>query len=76
MHRLDRMSRWLGTRRPLGTGATAARTATGGGMPLRHKLMLVLAFEIMALGFRQAEMRRQDKGIVVEAPAHAGNAIV
>ncbi len=47
----------------------------GRRMPLRHKLMLLLAVEILAVGFRQAEANRQHKGILVETPAHAGNAI-
>ncbi|WP_019903947.1 hypothetical protein [Methylobacterium sp. 77] len=71
MDRFGRVGRVFGTIRRAGSDGSGARE-----MPLRHKLMLILAFEIMALGFRQADLGRHDKGIVVEAPAHAGNAIV
>lgn len=44
-------------------------------MPLRHKLMLALACEIVLLGFRQADLNPHHVGIVIEEPAHAHHAV-
>lgn len=44
-------------------------------MPFRHKLMLLLAVEIVAFGFQQAERNPHRPGISVEVPARAGHMI-
>ena len=44
-------------------------------MPFRHKLMLLLAVELVAVGFQQAERRPYHPGISVEVPARAGHMI-
>jgi hypothetical protein len=38
-------------------------------MPLRHKLMLALACEILLVGFRQVDLTPRQTGILIEAPA-------
>lgn len=45
-------------------------------IPLRHKLMLLAAFEILVVGFTQAGMKPYRPGVTVEVPAHAGHVIV
>ncbi len=45
-------------------------------MPLRHKLMLALALEIVVLGFRQADLNPHHAGVAVEEPAQAHHAVV
>lgn len=48
----------------IASAASPARRA----MPLRHKLMLALALEILVLGFRQAEPNAARSGILIESP--------
>jgi hypothetical protein len=39
-------------------------------MPLRHKLMLALACEVLLIGFQRADLSpRRAAGILIEAPA-------
>ena len=76
MNRLGRLSQIFGALRSAGKDGHAWNVDAAREMPFRHKLMLALALEILVLGFRQSETLRQDKGIVVEAPSHPGNAIV
>lgn len=76
MHRLGRISICLDMVRPARSGTRPWLADAKREMPFRHKLMLALALEILALGFRQSEVVRHGKGIVVEAPSHPGNAIV
>lgn len=65
---LDLVSRWPPSRTGLPVGVR--------GMPRRHKLMLLLAFEILIVGFRQAELRPHRPGVTVETPARPGHVIV
>jgi hypothetical protein len=44
-------------------------------MPFRHKLMLLLAVELVAVGFQQAERKPYRPGIAVEMPAQSGHII-
>jgi hypothetical protein len=44
-------------------------------MPFRHKLMLLLAVEVVAFGVQQAERNPHRPGISVEVPARAGHMI-
>lgn len=44
-------------------------------MPLRHKLMLALACEIVLLGLRQAHLDPRHAGIVIEIPDHAHHVV-
>jgi hypothetical protein len=44
-------------------------------MPLRHKLMLALACEILFVGFQQADLRSRQTGILIEVPAVAHHRI-
>lgn len=48
----------------------ARSRAARGRMPFRHKALLLAAFEILVVGFTQAELHPQRRGIVVEIPAH------
>ena len=57
-----------GTNAPVTAGARRA-------MPFRHKLMLLLAVEVVAIGFQQAERNPHRPGISVEVPARAGHMI-
>jgi hypothetical protein len=45
-------------------------------MPLRHKLMLLAAFEILVAGLTQALLHPNRPGVAVEIPAHPHHAIV
>ncbi|MHC2019615.1 hypothetical protein [Methylobacterium sp. CM6247] len=76
MRRLGRISLCLDMVRPAPTGPRTGPADGEGRLSFRHKLMLALALEILVLGFRQSEIVRQDKGVVVETPSHPGNAIV
>jgi hypothetical protein len=44
-------------------------------MPLRHKLMLALACEILLVGFRQADRGPARAGILIESPVLPHHAI-
>ncbi|KQP41223.1 hypothetical protein ASF49_17780 [Methylobacterium sp. Leaf104] len=44
-------------------------------MPLRHKLMLALACEILLVGFRQADFVASRAGILIESPILPHHAI-
>ena len=44
-------------------------------MPLRHKLMLALACEILLVGFRQADVSPARAGILIESPILPHHAI-
>jgi len=44
-------------------------------MPFRHKLMLLLALELVGIGFQQAERRPYRPGVAVEVPAQSGHVI-
>lgn len=44
-------------------------------MPLRHKLMLALACEVLLIGFQQADRRPRQTGILIEVPALAHHRI-
>lgn len=44
-------------------------------MPLRHKLMLALACEILLVGFQQADLRSRQTGILIEVPDMAHHRI-
>lgn len=60
------------------TRVRTIRSALAGvlpAMPFRHKLMLLLAVEIVAFGFQQAERNPHRPGISVEVPARAGHMI-
>lgn len=46
-----------------------------GRMPLRHKLMLALACEILVAGFAQAGQSSRRAAIVIEVPALAHHVI-
>lgn len=51
-----------------GTRVAAERTNVDARRPMRrlHKLMLLLAFEILVFGFTQAHLGRPSRGISVE----------
>ena len=57
-----------------GTNPPAA-AATRRTMPFRHKLMLLLAVELLAFGFHQADRNPHRPGVSVEVPARAGHMI-
>lgn len=68
-------------RPPLSSGAIGAgvpRVASPARrpVPLRHKVMLLLAVEILVTGFTQARLNPYRPGILVETPAKSGHAIV
>ena len=44
-------------------------------MPFRHKLMLLLAVELVAVGFHQAERNPYRPGITVEVPDRSTHVI-
>jgi hypothetical protein len=44
-------------------------------MPFRHKLMLLLALELVAVGFQQAERKPYRPGVAIEVPAQSGHII-
>lgn len=46
------------------------------GLKLRHKLMLLAAFEILVAGFTQAHLHPKFNGITVEIPANPDHEIV
>lgn len=54
----------------------AARPRLRRPMPLRHKIMLFVAFEILVAGFTQAEIYPYRPGVSVELPAHPDHVIV
>lgn len=58
--------------RPFHSPIPKART----GLKLRHKLMLLAAFEILVAGFTQAHFHPSYKGVTVEIPANPGHEIV
>jgi hypothetical protein len=45
-------------------------------MPLRHKLMLLAAFEIVVAGLTQALLHPHRPGVTVEIPVQPGHVIV
>jgi hypothetical protein len=53
----------------------SAETGLRRPMPFRHKLMLLLAVELVAVGFQQAERKPYRPGIAVEMPAQSGHII-
>ncbi|MCJ2035815.1 hypothetical protein [Methylobacterium sp. J-068] len=57
------------------TSAAPASRPTRRAMPLRHKLMLVLACEVLLLGFQRADLTPRRAGILIEAPALAHHVI-
>ncbi len=44
-------------------------------MPVRHKLMLLLAVELVVVGFQQAERKPYRPGVAIEVPAQSGHVI-
>lgn len=46
------------------------------GLTLRHKLMLLAAFEILVAGFTQAHLHPRYNGVTVEIPADPNHEIV
>ncbi|MCJ2080128.1 hypothetical protein [Methylobacterium sp. J-090] len=56
-------------------GGRLARTGGRLAMPFRHKLMLLLAVELVAIGFQQAERNPYRPGITVEVPDRSGHVI-
>jgi len=50
----------------VGIAAPAKAASERPPMPRRHKLMLLLAFEILVFGFAQAEQRYSRPGITIE----------
>ncbi|MDN3591531.1 hypothetical protein [Methylobacterium adhaesivum] len=44
-------------------------------MPFRHKLMLLLAVELVAVGLQQADRKPYHTGVTVETPARSGHVI-
>lgn len=58
------------------TTREAERPPIRRGMPFRHKLLLLAAFEIVVAGFAQARMHPYRPGITVELPTHPGHVIV
>ena len=45
-------------------------------LKLRHKLMLLAAFEILVAGFTQAHLHPKFNGVTVEIPANPDHEIV
>jgi len=59
---------------PSGTHPVAAASLRR-SMPFRHKLMLLLAVELVAVGLQQADRKPYHTGVTVETPARSGHVI-